>query len=114
MDVSDWRARIDEVDRKILALLNERASYVLELAPLKRQAAIPIEEPNREAVIRENLSHNNQGPLNDLAIYRVFEVIMGEMKAVQQDEAKKVKRRVRHEPSTTLPASKRSTRADSK
>ena len=114
MDVSDWRARIDEVDRKILALLNERASYVLELAPLKRQAAIPIEEPKREAAIRENLSHNNQGPLSHEAIYHVFEVIMGEMKAVQQAEAKKVKRRARREPSPAQAASKRSSRADSK
>jgi chorismate mutase len=114
MDVSDWRARIDEVDRKILALLNERAGYVLELAPLKREAAIPIEEPKREAAIRENLSHNNRGPLTDQAIYHVFDVIMGEMKAVQAAEATKVKRHVRREPANTLPASKRSTRADSK
>jgi chorismate mutase len=47
MDLSDWRRKIDEVDEKVLALLNERAGYVLQLAPVKRQQQVPIYEQNR-------------------------------------------------------------------
>ena len=47
MDLSDWRDKIDEADRKLLELLNERARYVLALVPLKKKAGIPIYEPRR-------------------------------------------------------------------
>ena len=87
MDVSEWRERIDEVDRRILELLNERARDVLQLAPLKRQNAIPIHAPDREEqVIRDQQAHN-PGPLSDEAVRRIFETIMKEMRAVQEADA---------------------------
>jgi len=114
MDLAGWRKRIDQLDRKLLALLNERAACVLRLAPLKWQQAIPVEEPEREAAIRANLSHNNQGPLSHEAVCRIFDAIMGEMKAVQNEELRRERRRSRREPSAARRAPKRSSRADRK
>jgi chorismate mutase len=114
MDLSGWRKRIDQIDRKLLALLNERAECVLRLAPLKQQQAIPIEEPEREAAIRANLGLNNQGPLSHEAVCRIFDAIMGEMKAVQKEELRRERRRPRREPSAARRAPKRSSRADLK
>jgi chorismate mutase-like protein len=87
MDLSDWRGKIDEVDEKLLALLNERAGYVLQLAPLKRQQQVPIYEPNREREVIDNMRRLNQGPLGDEAVRRIFETIMAEMRAVQVKDA---------------------------
>ncbi len=113
MDLSDWRKRIDSLDRKLLALLNERAEYVLKLAPLKRQKEIPIEEPDREAAIHDSLNRHNEGPLSDEAVWRIFEAIMGEMKAVQREESRRAKRRPKREgPARSV--AKRSSRADMK
>jgi chorismate mutase-like protein len=112
MDLSGWRKRIDQLDRKLLALLNERAECVLRLAPLKQQQAIPIEEPEREAAIRSNLSHNNQGPLSHEAVHRIFDAIMREMKAVQKEELRRQRRRSSREVSAARRAPKRSSRAD--
>jgi chorismate mutase len=114
MDLSGWRKRIDQIDRKLLALLNERAECVLRLAPLKQQQAIPIEEPAREAAIRANLGLHNQGPLSDEAVWRIFDAIMGEMKAVQKEELRRERRRPRRESSAARRAPKRSSRADLK
>jgi len=114
MDLSGWRKRIDQLDRKLLGLLNERAEFVLRLAPLKRQQAIPIEEPEREAAIRSNLNLNNQGPLSHEAVCRIFDAIMGEMKAVQTEELRRERRRPRREPSAARRTPKRSSRADLK
>lgn len=114
MDLSDWRKRIDSLDRKLLSLLNERAECVLKLAPLKRQMAIPIEEPDREAAIHASLKRHNEGPLSNEAVWRIFEAIMGEMKAVQREESRRVKRRPKREASTTRSVAKRSSRADMK
>ena len=33
MDISDWRKKVDELDRKLAALLNERAAAVVEIIP---------------------------------------------------------------------------------
>ncbi|MEX2299820.1 MAG: chorismate mutase [Bryobacterales bacterium] len=114
MDLSGWRKRIDGLDRKILTLLNERAECVLRLAPLKRQQAIPIEEPEREAAIRASLNRHNDGPLSHEAVWRIFEAIMGEMKAVQKEESRRAKRRPKPQASAGRAAAKRSSRADLK
>ena len=114
MDLSGWRKRIDQIDQKLLALLNDRAECVLRLAPLKRQQAIPIEEPEREAAIRANLGEQNQGPLSHEAVCRIFDGIMREMKAVQKEELRRERRRPRREMSAARPAPKRSSRADLK
>lgn len=115
MDLSEWRKRIDDLDRKLLALLNERAEYVLRLAPLKRQQAIPIEEPEREAAVRSNLRRENHGPLSDDAVWHIFEAIMTEMKAVQREESRRAKRRPNREPAPArAAAAKRSSQVDLK
>jgi len=114
MDLSDWRERIDKLDLKLLDLLNERASFVFQLIPLKRQKAIPVEEPEREAAVRANVNRHNRGPLSDEALGRIFDAIMEEMKAVQRDELRSEKRRPRREPPTARSAPKRSSRADVK
>ncbi len=87
MDLSDWRTRIDDLDRKILALVNERARCVLELAPLKRQMHIPVHEPRREQAVLSNLRAHNTGPLSDEAVRQIFESIMQQMRAVQKAQA---------------------------
>ena len=88
MALSDWRERINQVDRRILALLNERAGYVLSLAPLKRREGIPIHEPGRERQVLDNLKTKNQGPLSDEAVCRIFQAVMTEMRAVQAEQEK--------------------------
>lgn len=84
MDLSEWRDRIDEVDRKLLELLNERARCVLALAPLKKQQGIPIYEPTREEAVFRNITAHNGGPLSPEAVRRVFERIIDEMRSLQR------------------------------
>ena len=83
MDLSEWRTRIDELDRQILDLLNERARCVLALAPLKRRDAIPVHEPKREADVLAKMQAHNKGPLTSEAVRKIFERIMEVMRAVQ-------------------------------
>ena len=84
MDLSDWRDKINGVDRKILELLNERARYVLALVPLKKRAHIPIYEPKREEEVFRNIAAHNGGPLPPDAVRRIFERIIDEMRSIQR------------------------------
>ena len=84
MDLSDWRTKIDEADRELVALLSRRARCVVEIAKLKKALGLPIYEPQREEEIFRNLAAANGGPLDQDALRRVFERIIDECRSIQR------------------------------
>ena len=86
MDIEDWRKRIDEIDRKLVALLSERARAAVEIGKLKRNTAMPIYEPDRERVVFENVQETNRGPLPGRDLVRIYERIIDVMRNIQKEE----------------------------
>jgi chorismate mutase len=86
MDITEWRKRIDELDRKLVEMLNERARAAQEIGRLKRNTQMPIYEPDREKTILENVRKVNRGPLPDLDLQQVFERIIDVMRSLQKEE----------------------------
>jgi len=84
MSLAEWRRRIDEIDRKLVELLNERSKCALEIGKLKQQANVPLYQPDREKEVLENAEHNNHGPLADAAIRRLFERIIDEARSSER------------------------------
>ncbi len=84
MSIDDWRRKIDEIDRKLLELLNERSRCALEIGRLKRAARLPLYQPEREREILEKVERANPGPLPDTAIRRLFERILDEARSVER------------------------------
>jgi chorismate mutase len=84
MDLADWRARIDAIDRDLVRLLNERVRCVAEIGRIKLQNGLPVDAAGREEKVYENLRSANQGPLGDDAVRRVFERIVEEGKVLQR------------------------------
>ena len=97
MEISDWRQKIDEVDRDLVRLLNERARVVLEIGKLKRQNGLAIQEPRREREVFQNIVEANQGPLESAAVQRMFQQIIEECRGLQQElfEKKPARKTVR-------------------
>jgi len=85
MNLNDWRRRIDEIDKKLVELLNERSQCALEIGKLKQAAKIPLYQPDRENEVLGNAESNNSGPLTDAAIRRLFERIIDEARAAERD-----------------------------
>jgi chorismate mutase-like protein len=85
MNLSDWRHRIDEIDKKLVELLNARSQCALEIGKLKQAAKIPLYQPDRENEVVANAESNNSGPLTDAAIRRLFERIIDEARAAERD-----------------------------
>ena len=85
MNLSDWRRRIDEIDKKLVELLNERSHCALEIGKLKQAANIPLYQPDRENEVLANAERTNPGPLTDAAIRRLFERIIDEARAAERD-----------------------------
>jgi chorismate mutase len=86
MDISDWRKKIDELDRKLVELLSERARAAHEIGKLKRVAGMPIYEPDREQTVFNNVQKANPGPLPDHDLLNIYERIMDIMRQIQQEE----------------------------
>jgi chorismate mutase len=86
MDISDWRKSIDELDRKLAALLNERAAAVVEIGRLKRDTSLPIYEPDRERAVIANVQQSNKGPLAERDLAQIYERIMDVMRSIQKHE----------------------------
>jgi chorismate mutase len=86
MDIADWRKKIDELDLRLVELLNERARAAQEIGRLKRNTKMPIYEPDREKIIFENVRKANQGPLPDNELRHVYERIIDVMRNIQKLE----------------------------
>jgi chorismate mutase len=79
------RERIDEIDRRLVALLNERTTIVEEIGRVKKEADLAIYEPKRESQVFDNISSHNGGPLTADRLKRIFERIIDEMRRIQKD-----------------------------
>lgn len=86
MDISDWRKKIDEIDRKLVELISQRAEAAHEIGKLKSKAGMPIYEPDRERSVFDNAKKSNRGPLSDRDLLRVYERIIDVMRQIQREE----------------------------
>ena len=86
MDIADWRKKIDDLDRHLVELLNERAHCAQEIGRLKRGTNQPVYEPDREKVIHENVHRANRGPLADRDLITIYERLIDVMRKIQKDE----------------------------
>jgi chorismate mutase len=86
MDIAHWRDKIDDLDRKLVELLCERARAAVEIGRLKRDTAMPIYEPDRERVVFANVQAANPGPLAGRDLVRIYERIIDVMRNIQKEE----------------------------
>jgi len=82
--LEDCRLRIDELDLRLLEILNERTRVVELIGEVKRLLGLPIYEPRREDEVYANVTGHNHGPLPPESVKRVFERIIDEMRTVQK------------------------------
>ena len=83
-DLDAWRVRIDRIDAQILALLNSRSACAVEVGRIKRRLGLPVYSPEREALILQRVVRDNPGPLDPLAIRRVFERVIDESRRLER------------------------------
>lgn len=85
-DLASIRKRIDEVDRQIQQLINERARYAQQVGVSKGPlaAAVDYYRPEREAEVLRAVLKRNEGPLRDEEMLRLFREIMSACLAQQE------------------------------
>ena len=86
--VEELRTRIDELDEQLVRLLNERASYALEIGHLKDTLGLEAHQPEREIEVLDHARSTNGGPLDAGAITRLFERIIDEARRLERSALK--------------------------
>jgi chorismate mutase/prephenate dehydratase len=76
MSLDDLRKKIDELDCRLVQLLNERARVVVEIGKLKDKTAKPVYAPDREKQVFERIAQANKGPLPDKCLVAIWRELM--------------------------------------
>lgn len=80
------REKIDQLDKQIQSLINERARCAQEVAQIKVKSGETehFYRPEREAQVLRNIESRNEGPLDDKEMARIFREIMSSCLALER------------------------------
>jgi chorismate mutase/prephenate dehydratase len=92
------RSKIDAIDEKIIALLGERAALSVKVGEVKKEAGLPVFNPEREASLLERIAEFNSrdlpkftsggaeiSPLPKEHLLAVYKEILSSSRALQED-----------------------------
>lgn len=82
-DIDQLRDAINEIDGRLVDLLNERARLAQEIGRLKGKDGKPFFTPERERDIFERLAANNPGPLERSQLTGIFREIISAARAAE-------------------------------
>ncbi len=83
-ELEKLRNQIDEIDEKILSLLNKRAELVIKVGEIKKVSNLPISDPARERKILKKILEKNKGPLKEKHVRGIFQEIFSASLDIQR------------------------------
>ena len=84
MDLDSLRKQIDEIDHKLVELINQRAQCAVKIGETKLKSGQPIYAPHREAEVLARVQSYNSGPTLPRTIEAIYREIMSGSFALEQ------------------------------
>ncbi len=84
MELKTLRNKIDNLDKKIIRLLNMRARITLDVANAKSKSGKSIYAPEREREVLKKISLLNRGPLAAKAVEAIYREVMSSSLALEK------------------------------
>lgn len=84
--LNKYREEINDIDKKIVDLLNKRAVIVMKIKRLKEDKNVPLYDARREEELIDNIIKYNKGPLYNDNIIQIFESILRNVQVLEKDE----------------------------
>ena len=81
--VDALRKKIDQIDEKIVALLNNRAAFAQKIGEAKQSDNQEVYVPSRENDILRRVSQLNRGPLSEQTILTIFREIISASRGLE-------------------------------
>ena len=85
MQLEDYRKRIDEVDDKLISLLEQRMGISCEIAEFKARENIPTVDDGREKVKLFEVANKTGNPLYKEHMKKIFETVMEQSRSLQDE-----------------------------
>jgi chorismate mutase len=82
--IKKYRSAIDELDRRLLRLLNRRMLICERIGLLKWVIGIPLRDRGRESSVIARLHSSNEGRLDNTAVNAIFRQIVRESRRMQK------------------------------
>ncbi len=84
MNISEHRQAIDQLDARIVQLLNDRTRHVLAIGELKRKTGEEIYAPHRERAVFDRVCRHNAGPMTSDQLRAIYREIMSSALALEK------------------------------
>jgi len=84
MTLDELRKRIDSIDARLVALLNERTRLAVEVGRLKRLAGADFYTPHREEAVLRQVLARTRGPLTEEAVRAIWREVMSAALAAEK------------------------------
>jgi chorismate mutase/prephenate dehydratase len=84
MNIDDIRKQIDEIDRKLVELINKRADCAIEIGKQKDSKSASIFAPEREMQVLARVLAENRGPLSDKTIAAIYREVISACRALEK------------------------------
>jgi chorismate mutase/prephenate dehydratase len=84
MDISEVRKKIDEIDKRLVELINQRAECAIEIGKIKSKGRKSIFAPERERQVLGAVLQYNKGPLADKSMSAIFREIISACRALEK------------------------------
>jgi chorismate mutase len=80
------RQEVDNLDKELVKLLNERVKISFQILQEKQKLKLPIYNPHREEQVIQKVVQENKGPLTADQIGSIFQLIIESCRIHQQNQ----------------------------
>lgn len=84
MNIPEHRKSIDQLDKEIVRLINERTKHVLAIGAIKLKAGEEIYVPARERAVLQRICKMNAGPITDEQLHAIYREVMSSALALEK------------------------------
>jgi chorismate mutase len=81
------RSEVDEIDKKLVELLDKRGGKSLLIGKLKKELQLELHSPERETEVIENIVKMKKSVISEDSLKRIFIIILKESLSIQRDAA---------------------------
>lgn len=85
-EIEILRQKIDLIEDELIALLNKRTTFVVEIGKIKKELGLPITDSKREEMILNRVAQKNPGNLSDEFLRDIFKSIIKESVRIESNE----------------------------
>lgn len=83
-NIGHWRTKIDQINLKLVELLNQRSQCAIEIGKIKKKMNVAIYDQKREEEVIQLVQNATRGPLSKEAIKRLFKQIIDESRRAER------------------------------